>query len=176
MVHTVQEPDVSKPDVALAEAQREKEVAGKLFKAGAYAKAMEHYEAASELLEQHATLRQQQAQLVVQLLTNSALCCLRADDYETAQCKAAAAVEADPLCAKAHYLLGKSLLGVACAEGDCCSGTRSADEQARLEAQCLAELARAKELAPHAAEVAAEEERAAQALARRKGVEDGKGS
>ena len=167
MEHKVAMPDLSDPAAALAEAEREKAIAGKLFRAGAVARALEHYERAEDVLRPHAGTADAsagaRARLQLQLLTNGALCCLRTRDWAGARTRAAAAAARDPLCAKAHYLLGRSLLELACAaeheDGGDCEGEEEED-RGELARACLAALARARELAPLAGEVAAEETRA----------------
>lgn len=176
MEHRVETPDLSDPGAALAEAEREKTVAGKLFRAGAVARALEHYDRAEDVLRPHADTADAgaaaRARLGVQLLTNGALCCLRTRDWAGAHTRAAAAAARDPLCAKAHYLLGRSLLELACTGADEAEEAEEVDRE-ELARACLAAFARARELAPLAGEVAAEEARARERLGARAGGSGG---
>ena len=180
MTHTVAVPDLSDPEAALAEAEREKTVAAKLFRAGAVERALEHYERAEDVLRPHTDATDRtagaRARLRLQLATNCALCCLRTGDWGAARTHAAAAVALDPLCAKAHYLLGRSLLELACAPEDEGEDDEDSDSPAEgreeLASACRNEFARARELAPLSGEIVAAEARARERLRAREDADE----
>jgi len=173
--HTIVKPDLSVEAVALEQAMKEKTVGGKLFRVQSYAKALEHYETAEEIIRKFYKMpdvQKKYKEILVQLLTNSTLCCLRMNDYDTAKTKAEAAIKEDSLNAKAHYLLGKSLLGLICPEEekekekDCCDNGLDDEERKKIETACLSAFARAKELSPNSIDIAKAEDHAKELLSK----------